>query len=106
MSTSPAPDTITVNGIDYVRADLAELVQGQATIVVLQRGWIAVGKLYQDGDNVTLVDASIIRRWGTTKGLGELVHGPTADTVLDPAGTIRAHALTVVLMIPSPNWQL
>ncbi len=106
MTTSPAPTTVTVNGVDYVRADTTGYHDGQTTIVVLQRGWVAVGRLHQDDDKITLTDASIIRRWGTTKGLGELVNGPTSETVLDPAGTIRGHILTVVLSIPAPNWQL
>lgn len=68
-------------------------------IVVLQRGWVAVGKHSVEGDEVVLTDASVIRRWGTTKGLGELRAGPLRDTVLDPAGTVRAHRLAVVLTI-------
>lgn len=68
-------------------------------IVVLQRGWVVVGDVAKDGSELVITDASVIRRWGTKKGLGELVSGPTASTVLDPAGTIRAHELAVVLTI-------
>jgi len=68
-------------------------------IVVLQRGWVVVGDVSRDGDEVTVENASVIRIWGTTKGLGELVNGPTASTKLDPAGTVRAHALAVVFTI-------
>jgi hypothetical protein len=46
----------------------------------------------------------VIRRWGTTKGLGELVNGPLEDTVLDPAGIVRAHKLAVVMQIECPAW--
>ena len=46
---------------------------------------------------VTLTDAKNVRTWGTTKGLGELAQsGPTNNTVLDPAGTVRMHILGVV----------
>ena len=66
-------------------------------IVILQRGWVVVGKYRQEGTNVTIASAQIIRRWGTTRGLGELAsEGPKPDTVLDPAGTVRCHALTVI----------
>lgn len=66
-------------------------------IVILQRGWVAVGAFYQEGANCRLENASVIRRWGTTKGLGELAEGgPTKNTVLDPAGTFRFHELAVV----------
>jgi hypothetical protein len=67
-------------------------------IVVLQRGWVAIGKWSQTGPECTLTDASIIRRWGTTKGLGELAaNGPLSDTKLDHAGTLRFHELAVVM---------
>lgn len=72
---------------------------GEWKIVVLQRGWVVVGQVERDGDELVIYSASVIRRWGTTRGLGELVDGPLKDTVLDPAGTVRAHALGVVLTI-------
>ena len=69
-------------------------------IVVLQRGWVVVGQWGQDGDQVTITDASVIRRWGTTKGLGEIAKdGPTGDTILDPAGTVRCNELAVVMSL-------
>lgn len=69
-------------------------------IVVAQRGWVFVGDVSRTGDDVTISDASCIRRWGTTKGLGELAaKGPTKSTVLDSMGTVRLHALAVVAFI-------
>jgi len=69
-------------------------------IVILQRGWVAVGKFTQDGENCRLENASIIRRWGTSKGLGQIAaDGPTSNTVLDKCPTLRFHALTVIASI-------
>jgi hypothetical protein len=67
-------------------------------IVVLQRGWVAVGNLDRSSaPQLKLTDAKIIRRWGTTNGLGQLAeNGPTSNTVLDPAGTLEFHELAVV----------
>lgn len=65
-------------------------------IVIGQRGFVWVGDMAIDGDEVTLTDARNIRRYGTTKGLGELVSGPLKDTVLDPVGTVRLHRLGIV----------
>lgn len=67
-------------------------------IVVLQRGWIAVGDLDRSAaPQLKLENASIVRRWGTTKGLGELAaNGPQPNTVLDAAGTLEFHELAVV----------
>lgn len=69
-------------------------------IVVLHRGHVVVGRYERIGDEVVVRDASVIRVWGTTRGLGEIAAGgPTARTVLDPCGTVRVHALAVILTI-------
>ena len=56
---------------------------------------------------VVLKDASVIRRWGTTKGLGQLINGPLKETVLDPCGTVEIHEQTVVAAIKCEGgWNL
>ena len=66
-------------------------------IIIAQRGWVFVGDVERSGDDVTITNAQCIRRWGTTKGLGQIaMNGPTRDTVLDDMGTVRLHALAVV----------
>lgn len=53
-------------------------------ICVLHRGWVLVGDYMRNGDFITLTNNHVIRRWGTTKGLGEIaVGGPTSATVFD-----------------------
>jgi hypothetical protein len=69
-------------------------------IVIAQRGWVFIGDVTRDGDQVQIDKASVVRRWGTTKGLGEIAaNGPTKDTQLDPCPTVRMHALAVVASI-------
>jgi hypothetical protein len=69
-------------------------------IVVLQRGWVVVGKFREVSEvEHELTDASVIRYWGTTKGLGELVAGPTSATKLDPCGRVSFHPMAVVLKL-------
>ena len=92
------PTTITVDGVEYVRADT--LTPSERKIVVLQRGWVVTGLVQEDGDKIVIHDASVVRRWGTTKGLGELAaKGPLPQTVLDHGGRVEAHKLAVVLTI-------
>lgn len=65
-------------------------------IIIAQRGWVFVGDVTRSGDDVTINDAQCIRRWGTTKGLGQLAtEGPTRNTVLDPTGSRRAQVLRI-----------
>ncbi len=64
--------------------------------IIAERGWVYVGRISRDGDQVVIRDAQNVRRWGTSKGLGELAtKGPLAETQLDPYGTVRIHVLAV-----------
>ena len=87
---------VIINGEVFEPVNKAE---GSVKICVLQRGWAFVGYFERNGNDCKLTKASCIRRWGTTKGLGELVGGPTKDTVLDFAGTVQFDYLTCVLTL-------
>jgi hypothetical protein len=69
-------------------------------IVILNRGWVAVGKFTREGDMCKLTDSHVIRRWGTTEGIGELAQkGKLENTKLDYLGTIDFHILTTVAIL-------
>lgn len=77
----------------------SEHIPGQQ-IVVLDRGWVFVGEVAIEGDNVAISEAQNVRYWGTTKGLGELAqNGPTDKTKLDPAGRVVAPRRAVIFML-------
>lgn len=78
-----------------------EVGGSEVKIVVLQRGWVFVGKFSQEGSTCKLTDAYNIRSWGTTKGLGELAEGgPIKDkTNLDKVNDVAFHELTSVVII-------
>lgn len=66
-------------------------------IVILQRGWVVVGDFFQSGSNCWVENGSVIRSWGTTKGLGEIaLNGPTDSTKLDEIPKTSFHELTIV----------
>lgn len=74
--------------------------KGEIKIVILQRGWVMVGKYYQNGTQCKLLSGSVIRSWGTTKGLGEIAkNGPTDNTKLDPIPETKFHELTIVATV-------
>ncbi len=78
-------------------------------VVVLDRGFVYVGNVECDSEWCVITDARNIRKWGTTKGLGELVqNGPTPDTVLDVVRTVRAPMRAVISVIESgeEQWKL
>jgi hypothetical protein len=86
---------VVIDGVTYTR----KAVPSSTKIVILQRGWVMVGNFSRDGDMCSLDDASVIRLWGTTKGLPELRTGPLPTTKVDPAGHVEFHILTVVATI-------
>jgi len=96
--------TIKINNETYVlESDVKNELSKKKTvptkrqIVVLNRGWIVVGDYSEKGDECTLSNASIIRVWGTTKGLGELAErGATSSTKLDACPNVHFHKMTMV----------
>ncbi len=64
--------------------------KGPKRILVVQSGFVFIGyEVERTSARIVLEEASCIRRWGTTKGLGQIaLTGPTKDTLLDPCGTL------------------
>lgn len=67
---------IEINGTKYVKKDSVQQVEytGDIKIVVLQRGWVYIGRFERNGNDCKLHNAYNIRVWGTSKGLPELVN--------------------------------
>lgn len=95
LSRNMTPKTIIVDGINYVQENTSSDVK----IIILQRGWVMVGRFSRKGEMCSLDNACVIRIWGTKKGIGELVAGPKPDTKLDYAGHVEFHILTMVASI-------
>ena len=88
---------VMIEGVRYVPE---KKVTGDIKIVVLQRGHVVVGRLSHKDETCKLEGASVIRKWGTTNGLGEIAFdGPTSDTVLDKCPDITFHILTSILVM-------
>lgn len=93
-----APTTIKIDNVEYIRADAVQS-DSPVQIVVLDRGFVYVGRPERQDDMLVIRNAKNIRVWGTTKGLGELVNGPTSKTQIDHAGTVRAPMRAVIALI-------
>ena len=99
------PESVLINGVNYVRADAG--VDAPYQIAVLDRGFVYIGYVKWNDHVLTITDARCIRRWGTTKGLGELVNGPRPETILDAVGTIHVpeHALIHLIDVVESAWK-
>lgn len=90
---------VVVNGKKYLPegSQKAPNYTGDVKIVVLQRGWVYIGRFTRAGNDCRLNNAYCIRVWGTTKGLAELINGATSSTKLDKCdGVVEFDWLTVV----------
>ena len=94
-------DSVYIDGVEYVKADTKPLSPnylGDIKIVVLQRGWVFIGRYKEDANGkCTLSNAYNIREWGTTRGLPELCNGKTSSTKLDKCeGVVEFDVLTTI----------
>ena len=95
-------------------SELAALLSGKqiepqsrdmgSQIIVVDRGFVYVGSVTIEGDMCRIRNARNIRRWGTTKGLGELVNGPLEDTVLDEYGEVLVPMKAVIHFVKCKSW--
>jgi len=86
-------------------------VKPSRQIIVMDRGIVLVGVVYPvEGEPLLLrlTDCGVIRRWGTTKGLGELaLKGPQSGTIIDkePDGTLINRVYVMRLIPCSSGWK-
>lgn len=107
---TPNISEIVIDGKTYVpKENMPTQFTGDIKIVVLQRGWIYIGRFERNGNDCKLYNAYNIRTWGTTKGLPELVNGATSSTKLDKCeGIVEFDWLTVVhtITVNPEKWKL
>lgn len=72
-------------------------------IVVLDNGFVHVGRCSVQDGFLRIENCKNIRRWGTTKGLGQLMSGPTSDTVSDDIGVALVPISRIVFFIEVTN---
>lgn len=100
---------VIINGKTYVpeNSQKSPNYSGPIKIVVLQRGWVYIGRFERNGNDCKLTNAYCIRIWGTTNGLPELVNGATSSTKLDKCeGVVEFDWLTVVhtISVKEDKW--
>lgn len=98
------PRTMRIDDVEYVRKDdVCPTEIGEKRIVVVDRGWVFVGDCVDNDDgSVTIHNCLNIRRWGTSRGLGELANGPLANTKTDMYGTVKT--VPIVTIAVTGGW--
>ena len=82
MSQTAELDTVTINGVKYVREDkaAAPLPNGNRCVVVVDRGWIFAGDLTQENGRIYLDRAVHVRSWSEI-GFDGVVDNPKSKNV-------------------------
>lgn len=101
--------TVTIDGEEFVKkSDIRQSDKPTSLqIIILQRGWVIIGRYREEKDEFVCEDSKVLRVWGTTKGLGELaLEGPKTNTKLDDCGTVRSLRTTIVarLDVDETKW--
>jgi hypothetical protein len=77
---------IVIDGVRYISADS---LGGDIKIVVIERGFVYVGRVEVGDGELMIHSARSLIRWGSSQHLGELVDGPLAETKLGAKCTVR-----------------
>jgi hypothetical protein len=96
---------MVINGVEYIEKNSSN--NGDVKIVIMDRGWVVVGNTTIKDNYVYIDNAAVVRRWGTENGIGELAEkGELEDTVLDKCPPVKAHELSIVMIMDcnNENW--
>ena len=79
------------------------ITNNMKVIVIATAGHVFIGNVTRmdlTTFGISLTDASVIRVWGTTRGLGEIaLGGPTKETILDPIGEIDVPLNAIISVV-------
>ena len=92
--------------LEVIAQELEKKVTGNRNIVVLDKGWIFVGNLANNGDETfSLSNVCNLRKW-QAGGFGMVVTEPAkAQVTLDKCGDINFRSASVIFTAPiSENW--
>lgn len=97
-------DTITINGVEYVRADSVPTAKpnGNRAVVVVDRGWIFAGDVTRENGRIRLSRALHVFAWD---GIGFARMVETADADLRPIADVDIPEGAEIFCVSVPeNW--
>jgi hypothetical protein len=77
--------TITLDGVDYVRADTVTAlpIPGKRAVIVVDRGWIVAGDVTEENGRIKLSRALHVFKFDSV-GFGGMIRNPKVSTDLRP----------------------
>ena len=102
-------NTITVNGVDYVRADQVQQTPvGNRAVVVVDRGWIFAGDITRENGRIKLTRAVHVFRWESIGFDGMISNPKSAKVTIKPMpnGVDIPEGAEVFCVPVETNWGL
>lgn len=114
-SEIPAPATLPDTASDAVIAAYADACRAYReavaaaepqpishglALVIADRGHVWIGRAVTRGDWTHIAAGRVVRRWGTTEGVNQLVKGPTPSTKLDAPADLKVATRAVIAIVP------
>jgi hypothetical protein len=98
-------DRITVNGIDYIRADSRPT--GKRAVVVVDRGWIFAGDITEENGRIRLSRAVWVYRWTGGQGFAAVIEHPELDSDIRTVADVDLPADAEIFRVPvRDDWGL
>ncbi len=100
-------NTITVNGVEYIRADAVPTVKpnGNRAVIVVDRGWIFAGDVTREDGRIKLSRAVWVFRWESC-GFSKVIEDPS-NADIRPMADVDIPAGAEIFAVPvSYSWGL
>jgi hypothetical protein len=99
-------NTLTINGVDYVRADtVACAPAGSRAVVVVDRGWIFAGDIARENGRIILSRAVWVFRWESC-GFAKVIEDPSGADIR-PIANVEIPEGAEIFSVPvSDDWGL
>lgn len=105
--TTTMTDTLTINGVDYIRADSVPAAKpnGNRAVVVVDRGWIFAGDVTREDGRIRLSRAVWVFRWESC-GFAKVIEDP-AKADIRPIADVDIPSGAEIFCVPvSDEWGL
>jgi hypothetical protein len=100
-------NTITVNGVEYIRADSipAATPNGNRAVVVVDRGWIFAGDVTREDGRIRLSRAVWVFRWESC-GFAKVIEDPSNAEIRPMADVDISDGAEIFSVPVSEHWGL
>ena len=105
--TSAELSSISVNGVEYVRADSipAAKPNGNRAVIVVDRGWIFAGDITRENGRIKISRAVWVFRWEGC-GFAKIIEDPSKADIRPMADVDMPEGAEIFCVPVNDNWGL